>query len=86
MIRKIQSHSKYKPMEDKRTTSNMSFLKTLFKPMTNATILGFITVLIMSLYAFGVLALSKCGGTLHVQLNPFNLELTKGSCSTLTDH
>jgi hypothetical protein len=82
---KIQSQSKGKSMKYEITTSKEPFWKKFSKPITNATVIGSVTALVIPLSALGVLALSKCGGTLQVQLNPFELQLIKGSCNTPLD-
>ncbi|BAZ19485.1 hypothetical protein NIES4073_03550 (plasmid) [Kalymmatonema gypsitolerans NIES-4073] len=71
-------------MNKEVTTPEEAFWKKLPKPITNATIIGSVAVLVIPLSALGVLALSNCGA-LRVQLNPFELQLIKGSCSIPPD-
>jgi hypothetical protein len=80
----VQPHSQVKPIETERTTLKERFWKKLPKPIINATIIASVTGLVIPLSALAVLALSNCG-VLRVQLNPFELQLTKGNCSKPLD-
>ncbi|MEH2456605.1 hypothetical protein [Nostoc sp.] len=74
----IQPHLKVKPMETERTAPEEPFWNKLPKP--NATVIGLVTALVITLPALGLLAGPSCG-SLHVQLSPFELQLIKGSCT-----
>jgi hypothetical protein len=68
-----------KLMKQERITPEKTFWKQLPIPVTNATVIASVAILVIPLSALGVLALSNCGA-LRVQLNPFELQLIKGSC------
>lgn len=74
----IQPHLKVKPMETERKALEESVWQKLPKP--NATVIGLVTALVITLPALGLLAGRSCG-SLHVQLSPFDLQLIKGSCT-----
>ena len=80
----IQAQSQVKPKKTKRTTLEEHFWKKFPKPIINATVIGSVIGLTIYFSALGVLILSNCG-ELHVQLNPFELQLMKGSCSKPPD-
>ncbi|PHJ59014.1 hypothetical protein VF14_13730 [Nostoc linckia z18] len=78
----IQPHSQIKSMQTETIVSKELFCKKIPRPITNTTIIGIITiigsvaVLVIPLSALKVLSLSKCG-KIHIQLNPFELQLIK---------
>ena len=76
----IQSQSQSKPIKKQRTTGQGTFWKKLPKPIATVSMVGSVTVLTIALSAIGVVAMSSCAA-LHVQLNPFELQLIKGSCN-----
>ncbi|MEH2346664.1 MAG: hypothetical protein V7K55_01435 [Nostoc sp.] len=67
-------------MKTERTAPEQPFWNKLPKPITVNVIIGLVTALGITLPALGLLAGPSCG-SLHVQLSPFELQLTKGSCT-----